>query len=130
MLSSSEIAALRTEATKTFDQTLDVYRGSVAATDAYGGRGKGTPTLTHSGIACEVYPGVAHVVDVADFSALVSTQAYTVTLPVGTDIQKDDILEITSQGNLRLAVRVILEPESLELQMRVLADKESRNEMA
>lgn len=130
MLNSSELTAQRAEVVKLFDQTLDVYRGSAAATDAYGGRGKGTPARVHQGIACEVYPGVAHVVDVADFSALASTQAYTITLPVGTDIQKDDILEITSQGNLRLAVRVILEPESLELQMRVLADKESLNEMA
>lgn len=127
MLSPAEIESLSGEVKKLFDKTLDVWRGSVNADDAYGGRGGGTPVETYTGIPCEVYPGVAHVVDIPDFSQLVSNQGYTITVPLGTDIQKGDLVIVE---DLRLMVRVVLKPESLELQMRFLTDKEALNEVS
>jgi hypothetical protein len=126
MLGTDEIAALQAEVAKTFDQVLDVWRGSAPADDGYGGHGAGVPALLYSGVACEVYSGVAHVVDMPDFSDLVNTHEYTVSVAVGTDIQKDDIVVL--QDGSRLRVNVVLEPESLELQMRFFADKETLNQ--
>jgi hypothetical protein len=126
-LTAAELTSMRTEVVSFFDQLLDVYRGTAPADDAYGGREGGTPTLHAQNIKCEVYPGAAHIVDMPDEAQLVNTQMYTVTVPVGTDIQKGDQVVITTAGNLKLNVTVILDPQSQELQMQFLADKEVLN---
>lgn len=124
VFSASEIADLRSEIQMMFDHTLDVYRGTAATSDPYGGYDEGEPVLTHSGIPCEIYPGMTHIVDMLDQGQLVSTQLYTVTVAVGTDIRKNDIVVITSWNDLKLRVNAVFEPESLELEMRFVGDKE------
>lgn len=126
-LSQCEIDSMGSALQGMYDHLLDIYRGTSGTTDVYGGRSNGTPALKYSGIPCEIYPGVAHVVDMLDQGMLVDTQLYTITVPLGTDVQKDDEVIITSYNNLKLRVSVVFVPESQAVEMRFVADKEVLN---
>lgn len=127
-LSQCEIDAMQTAVEGMYDNTLDIYRSASGSTDAYGGHGSASaPTLQYSDIPCEIYPGTAHVVDMPDIGLMADTQMFTITVPLGTDVQKDDIVVITSAGNLRLRVNVVLTPESQAVELRFIADEEVLN---
>jgi len=124
-LSECELEAMQAETQTFYDHKLDIYRDSPASTiDDYGGYGGGTPTKVHSDIPCEIYPGIAHVVDMLDQGQLVDTQLYTITVALGTDVQKNDEVVITTYNNLRLQVNVVFTPESQAIEMRFVADAE------
>lgn len=118
---------MRSELESFFDQRLSTFRGSANDDDSYGGREAGSAVANLTDVPCEVYPGAAHVVDLPDIGQLVNDQTFTVTVAVGTDILKGDKLVITSQGNLTLRVNVVLQPESQQLQMHIIADREVLN---
>lgn len=125
MLPENEIADLRMEVESAFDHLLDIYRDPEATPDDYGGYGsENSRAKVCSEVPCEIYPGIAHVVDMLDQGQLVDTQLYTITVPVGTDVLKGDVVVITSWNDLNLQVNVVFEPESLELEKRFVADKE------
>lgn len=118
---AGELEGLRSEVESFFDQVLDIYRPASASSDAYGGYGEGAFSLVQANVPCEIYPGIAHVVDLLDQGQLVDTQLYTITVAVGTDIQKGDQVVV---GDLRLSVNVVFWPESQAMQLRFVADKE------
>lgn len=127
-LSQCEIDSMTSAVEAMYDHTLDIYRSAAATTDTYGGHGtQSAAALTHAGIPCEIYPGVAHVVDVPDEGQLVGTQLYTITVPLGTDVQKGDIVLITSFNNLKLRVNVVFVPESQAVELKFIADEEVLN---
>lgn len=120
---SDELDLMRADVQEMYDQTLDIYRAT-SSDDTYGGSGLGTPALVYSGIPCDIYSGASHIVDMPDEGQLVNTQLYNVSVPHGTDVQKDDQVVISSWGNLKLRVTVVMEPESAELEVRFIANKE------
>lgn len=127
-LSQCEIDSMQGAVKAMYDHTLDIYRSSAASTDVYGGHGtQSAPALTHEGIPCEIYPGVAHVTDVPDVGQLVDTQLFTITVPLDTDVQKNDLVVITSFNNLRLRVSAVFVPESQAVELRFVATEEVLN---
>src|SRR5262245_26169107 len=123
-VTAEELADLEAAVGAMYDHTLNIYREGPLATDAYGGREDDVPTLRYTNIPCEIQPGAAHVVDVADVGQLVDTQLYTITVGLSTDVLKGDLVEITSFHNLKLKVNVVYEPESYAMEKRFSADKE------
>ena len=119
-----ELEAIRTAISGGYDQTLDIYRRSAEVADNYGGYEGGDFALLHSGIPCEIYPGIAHVVDMLDQGQLVDTQLYTISVSPGTDVLKGDQVVITSWNDLKLSVNVVFQPESNQLELRFVADEE------
>lgn len=126
LLADCELEAMQAEVISFYDHMLDIYRPAAATTDDYGGHDEGAMSSTpvHTDIPCEISSGVAHTVDVENMGQMVSTQEYTISVPLGTDVRKNDEVVITSADDLRLRVTVVFLPESQATEIRFIADEE------
>jgi len=127
VLTAVELAGLRDTSEKWFTDTCDVYR-ITKVDDPYGGESEDEePVSGLSGIRCMLESGAAHEQTRAIMDKITGTQIFTVTLPALTDVQVGDHLIITSQGNMHLRVQAVLNPESYEVERRVIGSEEGEH---
>jgi hypothetical protein len=128
-LTDVEVASLRETTERWFTDKCDIYRIAVGD-DPYGGEDE-TESLVSgaTGVECMLESGAAHEQTRAVYGKIVGVQLFTVTLPALTDVRVGDHLLITTQGNLHLRVQAVMDPESWELERRVIGSEEGEHEV-
>lgn len=125
---SQELDLLRSDLETWFTDTCDIYRVT-STDDVYGGRTRdhgGTPT--HAGVPCTIESGAGQDQERLFLGEIREIQLFTVTLPAGTDVEVGDHLVVHSAQTLHVHVRAVMAPETLDVEMRVIAtqvDQES-----
>jgi hypothetical protein len=105
--------------------TCDIYR-TVRTDDAYGGETDDEDVI-QTGVKCALESGAAQEQIMLLSDRIRGTQTFTVFLPAGTDVKPEDHLIIISQSNLHLRVQAVMEPESWEIERRVIASEEGEH---
>lgn len=116
---ASELASLRSEVESWFTDVCQI-QASVKTPDAYGGQTEGLITkVGYEAVPCEVYGGVAQDIRELFSGVTITEEMFTITLPVGTDVDVGDHVHLTSQS-LHIRATAVIGPESHELQTRVV----------
>lgn len=119
---SAEITSMRSAMQALFSDTCDISRDSTGA-DPYGGETP-TPNVIATDVPCDVYPQVQALRPVEVIGSQVEVRMlWNISLPVGTDVKVGDKLTINSTGR-ETVVQSVLAPESLDLELRVVASIE------
>lgn len=113
-LTAAELADMAAEAALYFDQSVTIQR-AVKTSDGAGHTAKTWPTLATVKGSMGV-PSGAYMSEIA--ARLSDTALWTVTLPQGTDVQRDDRLVI---GSETLTVQHVMAPASYAFTVQVLA---------
>lgn len=124
-LSTEELSLLRTGVESWFTDTCDVYR-ITKEDDEYGGEGE-TETRIQIGVPCMLETGAAHEQVRALMGKLQGVELVLVSLPAGTDVNVEDHLVLTSQSNMHLRVQAVMDPESYEVERRVVASTQGEH---
>ena len=123
ILTTSELARLRTDIAALLPDLCNVFRPTLTNT-SYGGT---TYPLTQINTAVPILLAVARPGNklfgysfiqqgkVADPERIASEAGYQITLPQSVDIKQDDVLIVTSLGNLRLRIVAVVLTESLQV---------------
>lgn len=114
MLPATELATLAAVATAALDQTATILRASRASDGAGGTSETMTPlTTTPAGLS---QPSATLL---QNYAYLIGSQdSWQVRVPLGTDVRKDDQLQI---GDRTLRVQVVLAPRSYASVLTLLA---------
>lgn len=120
VVTSEELADLRTATQSWYDHLCDIYGQSPGADDAYGGHTNEPDILKASGVRCSVESGAEHEQTRALISQEVLSQTFAVTLPALQPVVVDDEIVVTTLSNLRIRVTALMTPESWEIERRVL----------
>lgn len=122
LLRDGEVENLRSELELWFEDTCDIYTDT-RSQDNYGGESD-SYTLSASAVPCLIVPGtsVGHRPILETAGALRLQQLYTISVPYGTVVKAGDRLVITSQDNLTLRAQVVMQPESIEIELQIVAN--------
>jgi len=115
MISAAQLAALQATANTAMDETITIKRNTGGVSDGAGGKSEVlTVIATVSGNLAQPTAG-----QLQNYDYLIgSLSAWQVRMPVGTNVQEGDVLTLGSQ---KLRVQVILQPQSYQTSMRLLA---------
>lgn len=141
VINPEELAELRREDEKWFTDFCDIYKVGGASEssesdsddayggtdDDYGGIDDRTETLFQSHVSCMIESSTAHEQTRVVMGVLRETQLFTVTLPALTEINVGDHVIVTTQSNLHLRVQAVLNPESWEIERRVIGSEEGQH---
>lgn len=122
-LTGTELEKLRDESEAWMPYTCKIYRSS-ESDDRFGGS-----EVTHSAtplyenVPCELESGTGHAQVVPFLARLETLQVFMVRFRSGVDVQVEDHLVIDGSeiSPIHLEVRATLTPESLEIDLQVIA---------
>lgn len=119
VIDAEELVSLREEVEAWFTDVCQIQTASKTS-DGYGGQTEGLITkVGYEAVPCEVYGGVSHLPQEL-FSGVVDyKEMFTVTVPVGTDVEIGDHIHFTSRS-LHIKVTVVIGPESHQLESRAV----------
>lgn len=117
-LTSAELAQMQADvAATTFDQTFTIKR-PVRTNDGTGHYSKSETQIATGVLGSIAQPSAGQM---ANYGYKIgSLAAWQVRLPVGTNVQENDLLIVGSQT---LKVQVVMEPMSREIAMHLLASE-------
>jgi head-tail adaptor len=121
----AELTSMRDEVTGWLPDLADISR-ITATDDAFGGQVEDGVTIA-TAVPCSLESGASQeqIQTIAD--KLTGLHLFTVTFPALTDVQADDQIIVTSQGNLELRVQAVMDPESWELEVRTTCSTEGEH---
>lgn len=124
-ITTEEMGLLREEANLWMPDWCDIYRVTTGDDD-YGGSTEEETVLTEM-LPCSIESGAAQEQVTLLVGQQVGTQIFTVTLPADTDIRVTDHLVIRSQNDLHLRIQAVMDPESWDVEVRVIGSEEGEH---
>lgn len=124
IVNASELQSMETDLQNWYNHTCNITRYTKTA-DQYGGQSN-TPTVIASGVKCDVRAGVQTLRTTEEIGSQVESRlTYTISLPPATDIRIHDHITITSSTpNRDLVVAAVMQPESYDIELLVVATME------
>lgn len=115
MLSASQLAAMQAIANAALDQSITIKRNTGGVSDGAGGKSEADTIITTVNGNLAQPSGQL----MQNYDYLIGTTAtWMVRVPVGTNVLENDLLFV---GGQKLRVQVILQPQSYQTSMRLLA---------
>jgi hypothetical protein len=121
LIQPHELASIREAALVTLPDLCDITRGTVVD-DEYGSASPGE-SFVEAGVPCSVTALSQFRVQGGGTLELAEVLRFSVTFPLGTDVEPGDTLHITSLGGNHLHVDRVLEPESWDVLFRAEATR-------
>ena len=112
MLDDWQMMSMQSTQEEALPDKVDIYR-IVRIDDGFGGTGTQAAELVSDDVPCRATPAQTQMLG-GQADRQLELEKWTVRVPVGQDIQDDDILVITTQGDEQLQVESAKHPKSWE----------------